>query len=228
MRRHQPFSRRGEQAIQAAQEAALADATPRREAGDDIVYAGQARLARARAEAYLEPADPVTVSAGEAVSWQNQAEEAFPGTQARIVETLEHPNTISVGASLDRTSAALGAGILEPAVDAAESAQAGNSIEKMLCHQLAGAHFAAMRLLERSTGDRLPPGEIVRFTNAAARMMDVYQAGCLTLQKLKAHGQQRVLVQYQQVNVNDGGRALVAGRVGGGSRNRGRGGKNAQ
>ncbi|MCX6551195.1 MAG: hypothetical protein NTY02_09365 [Acidobacteria bacterium] len=49
MRRHHPFSRRGEQAIQAAQEAALADAMPRKEVGDDIVYADQARLARGRA-----------------------------------------------------------------------------------------------------------------------------------------------------------------------------------
>ena len=38
MRRHHPFSRRGEQAIRAAQEAALADAMPRCEVGDDLVY----------------------------------------------------------------------------------------------------------------------------------------------------------------------------------------------
>ena len=45
-------------------------------------------------------------------------------------------------------------------------------------------------------------------------MMDVYQAGCLTLQKLKTQGTQRVLVQYQQVNVGPGGQAVVAGKVG--------------
>ena len=63
--------------------------------------------------------------------------------------------------------------MLEPAVDAAVSAQAANSLEKMLCHQMAAAHFSAMRLLERSAESRLQPGEVARYTNAAARMMDV-------------------------------------------------------
>jgi hypothetical protein len=50
-------------------------------------------------------------------------------------------------------------------------------------------------------------------------MMDVYQAGCLALLKLKMGGRQRVLVQY--VSVGPGGQAVVAGRVGRGSRVRG-------
>lgn len=94
----------------------------------------------------------------------------------------------------------------------------------MLCHQMAGAHFTAMRLLEQSANVNLQPGEAARFTNASARMMDVYQAACLTLLKLHTRGTQRVLVQY--VNVGPGGQAVVAGRVGRGSRKRGRGGKN--
>lgn len=122
--KRRPFSRRGEQAIQAAQEAALADAIPRREVGDDIAHAATARLARARATQYLEPVEPVAVSSGEAVTWEHKADEIFVGAHARIVDTLEHPNSISVGASIDRTSAAVGAGILESAIDAAVSAQA--------------------------------------------------------------------------------------------------------
>ncbi len=51
--------------------------------------------------------------------------------------------------------------------------------------------------------------------------MDVYQNACLTLQKLKMDGTQRVLVQYQQVNVGPGGQAMVAGRVSRGSPKRG-------
>lgn len=87
-----------------------------------------------------------------------------------------------------------------------------------------------MRLLEQSANPdlRLQPAEVARFTNAAARLMDVYQAGCLALQKLKTSGTQRVLVQYQQVNVGDGGQAVVAGRIGRGSRSRGKGHKNGQ
>jgi len=58
-------------------------------------------------------------------------------------------------------------------------------------------------------------------TNAAALLFEVYQSACLTLLKLKAKGRQRVVVQYQQVNVGPGGRALVAGEVRRGSRKRG-------
>jgi hypothetical protein len=60
--------------------------------------------------------------------------------------------------------------------------------------------------------------DLARLTNAAARMMDVYQQGCLVLQKLKTGGAQRVLVQYQQVNVKAGAQAVVAGKVGRGSK----------
>jgi len=128
------------------------------------------------------------VSSGEAVSWENKADEPYLGAHALMVDTLEHPDSVSSGASDRRVSAALCAGVLEPAVDAAMSAQAANSIEKMLCHQMAGAHFGAMRLLELSLNPHLQTGEVARFTNAAARMMNVYQAGCLTLQKLTTGG----------------------------------------
>jgi len=226
--RSNPDGRRGEQAIAAFQEAAGADTMPRVSWGDDVVYGLEAKTARARGEALLEPTSPVSVSSGEAVAWDNKLGEAHRGETAWIIDTLEHPNAVSAGASGRRLSAARGVDVLEPAIDAAQSAQAANSIEKMLCHQMAGAHFTAMRLLEKSAADRLQPGETARLTNAAARMMDVYQAGCLTLLKLKSRGTQRVVVQYQQVNVGSGGQAVVAGRVGPGLRTRGRGGKNGQ
>ena len=72
----------------------------------------------------------------------------FKGAHCQIVEYAGEPQFITVllGASGQRMNAALAAGVLEPAVDAAVSAQAENSIEKMLCHQMAGAHFTAMRL----------------------------------------------------------------------------------
>ena len=60
------------------------------------------------------------------------------------------------------------------------------------------------------------PREMARLTNAAARLIDAYQSGCLTLQKLKTKGTQRVVVQHQQVHVGDGGQAVVAGRIEGG------------
>jgi hypothetical protein len=94
----------------------------------------------------------------------------------------------------------------------AQAAQAANSLEKMLCHQMAAVHFSAMRLVDRSHADRLPPVDVVRLTIGDAPLIDVYQIACLMLLKLKIKGTQRVVVQYQQqVNVAKGGQALVAG-----------------
>ena len=229
-----PCNRRGEEAIQELQEAAGLDTLARLSPGNKIVYGLEATRARMRAERLRQPEAPVRVSAGEAVTWENQGasdKSLYKGAHARIVDTLEHPDSISVGASARRMSAALDADVLEPAVDAATSAQAANSIEKMLCHQMAAAHLMAMRLCKvgadaivQSTNPyrgRLPPGEVARLTNAAARMMDVYQAGCLALLKLQTRGTQRVLVQHQQVNVGPGGQAVVTGRIDRGSRGRG-------
>ena len=45
-------------------------------------------------------------------------------------------------------------------------------------------------------------------------MFDVFQTGCLTLQKLKSGGKQHVVVQYQQqVNVSEGGKAVIASKA---------------
>lgn len=131
-----------------------------------------------------------------------------------FIDTLSDPNTISVDASEHRASIATRVGVLSSALDAAVSARARNSIEKMLCHQMAAVHVAGMETLIRLQEDvRLPPTEVARLTNAAARLFEVYQSGCLTLQRLKTRGIQRVLVQHQQVNVAEGGQAIVAGRI---------------
>jgi len=211
---------RGEQAIAANQEAAYYETVPRTSVSDHEYYPDMARRMRAKADALLQPPTDLHVSAGEAITWDNRVRDVATGETARIIDTLEHPPSVSAGASERRTRAALAADILEPAIDAAQSAQASNSLEKMLCHQMAGAHFAAMRLLEQSANPdvRLRPDAVARLTNAAARLMDVYQAGCLTLLKLQTRGTQRVLVQHQQVNIGPGGQAIVAGELTGGSR----------
>ena len=49
--------------------------------------------------------------------------------------------------------------------------------------------------------------EAGRLLNASARMMDSYQHGMLTIQKVRSGGQQTVVVQH--VNVGDGGRAMA-------------------
>ncbi len=142
-----------------------------------------------------------------------------------MLSTLEDPNMISVEASEQRMEAALGAGVLQAALDAAGSAQTKNSLETMLCHQMAGAHHTAMKLLAGASNPRLPSVEQARLTNAAARMMQVYQEALLALQRFRTGGKQTVVVQY--VQIANGGQAVVAGKLGRGPGG-GRGSKNEQ
>jgi hypothetical protein len=53
--------------------------------------------------------------------------------------------------------------------------------------------------------------EAGRMMNASARMMESFQHGLLTIQKVRSGGRQTVVVQH--VNVGDGGQAMVAGQV---------------
>ena len=184
---------------------------------DPVLNRMEAKQAQEEAEQPLQPPGRLVRGAGEVLT-AVEPNEVVASARAAMLDTLEHPNMISVDASEQRMEAALGAGVLQAAVDAAGTAKAENSLEKMLCHQMAAAHHVAMKLVASAADGRLPPVEAARLANAAARMMEVYQAACLTLQKLKTRGQQRVLVQYQQVTVEHGGQAVVAGRVGRGSR----------
>jgi hypothetical protein len=74
-----------------------------------------------------------------------------------IATVLEYPNSIAVEASQRRQELATQAEAFEPALDAAVSAGATNSIERMICHQIATAHVHGMKMLERSMSDRLRP-----------------------------------------------------------------------
>jgi hypothetical protein len=151
-------------------------------------------------------------------------EPALSHERRHVLNTLAEPTTISIDASEHRAHAATKAGVLSAALDAAVSAGADTSLEKMLAHQVAAAHHAGMEILGRlanagAVGSPLPPVEHARLTNAAARLFEVAQGGCLTVQRLKTGGKQTVVVQH--VTVSEGGQAVVAGRLEGGRRRRG-------
>ena len=158
--------------------------------------------------------------------------ELFPdGDQIKrggnFISTVERPDAVTAEASMDRLKLADdGIQCVAMAVDAAETIQAANSIEKMLAHQLAAAHKLAMtfagkarQLVEHDGGpyqqDGIYAAEAARVANSSARMMEAFQKGTLALHKLRTGGKQVVTVQH--VNVNDGGQAVVTGgfRAGG-------------
>ena len=140
-----------------------------------------------------------------------------------IRETLrEGTDRIAEDASLRRTDL-----LMQPSfnavamgIDAATAIGAGNSLERMLAHQMAVAHEATMRLMDQALGfeARQDSVESCRLANTAARLMGVYQDGLLTLQRLRSGGNQTVTVQH--VNVQAGAQALI-GNVGTGGRKRG-------
>jgi len=102
---------------------------------------------------------------------------------------------------------------------------AGNSLEKMICHQLAAVHRSHVQLMVRlnrnletleCTSTTNPSfqtlnTETCRLANTLARLQASFNDGALTLQRLKTSGRQTVTVQH--VQVNEGGQAVVAGQL---------------
>jgi hypothetical protein len=186
-----------------------------------ILERGDAKRARAEAEPHLARLGET----GRLLEGAGEIAVLDKGPQGmtlhpNICTVLEYPNSIAVEASQRRMELAVQAEALEPALDAAVAGEARNSIERMLLHQLGTAHVHAMKCFEMSMGlnllgPGLPPVEQVRLLNAAARLMDVYQSGLLVHHKIRHGATQTVIVkqQVQQVQVNDGGQAVVAGSM---------------
>ena len=152
-------------------------------------------------------------------------------------KTLDQPNFVSANASRTRLSLSQKTAM---ALDMADTIGAQNSAEQMLAHQMAAAHRSAMHLMAQmqemtrnvyTSSDEGVNVRATRLAGAAARLMASYQQGLLTLHRLRTGGRQEVRVIHQQVQVNEGGQAVVAGSMGGGHRRRrqrGRGAKDEQ
>ena len=140
--------------------------------------------------------------------------EAIPALENRslagVRETLLDPDTISIDASASRLELLADADAVALGVDAADSIQAQNSLEKMLAHQMASAHKHSLNLMAKipRAADNL---EALRITNASVRLMLAYQCGVRLLQRIRSGGRQVVVVQH--VRVSEGGQAVIAGEV---------------
>lgn len=135
----------------------------------------------------------------------------------------EGATRIAEDASLARTDL-----LLQPSfnavamgIDAAQSVGAQNSLEKMLAHQMAVAHEATMRLMDRALSfeARHDSVEACRLANTAARLMSVYQDGLMTLQRLRTGGTQTVTVQH--VKLEAGAQAVIGNVAAGGAKGEG-------
>ena len=119
------------------------------EALDAPLKSVEAARARADGERLLEPPKHLIGDARTELVPAPEPDAKVPVGRLCFVNTLAEPNIINVDASEHRAAVATRAGVLSPALDAAVSAQAKNSIEKMLCHQMAAVHMAGMELLVR-------------------------------------------------------------------------------
>ena len=149
-----------------------------------------------------------------------------PGRWKEVMHTArQSADLLGIDAGLERLDLARNAGVLTLALEAAESVGADDAVQKMLTHQMTGAHRLAMRLVSiadsnlylhqkgRTMG--LAPNALVECTRsaiAAARLMDSFSRSALALDRLRNGGRQTVTVQH--VTVADGGQAVVAGCVG--------------
>ncbi len=146
------------------------------------------------------------------------ADEAVPGLR----DTVRNPDKTTALASAERMKLASDAHSLELAVDMAETIGASNSVERALAHQMAVAHRMAMEFSANARTElaayrcshHLSPHrsiEASRMANTGARLMETFQRGALTLDRLRNGGRQ--VVQVQHVTVSDGGQAVVAGTI---------------
>lgn len=148
--------------------------------------------------------------------------EHTPALVWEVTNTLRDPDQVAIDASAQRTGLLLSVGkdFVAAAVDAAESAGAANSLEKMLTHQLALLHELQMKAGKRALRyERLidpkwpgdPPGDAVEFArlcNSIARMHSHFCEGLLALQRIK-HGGVRQTVEVRQVTVQPGAQAVI-------------------
>ena len=174
------------------------------------------------------------------------------GENSRALEyrsTVERPDCVAIEASRDRLELADKAGALEMGLDLADTMQADNSMEKMLVHQMAAAHNSAMRMIavvnrrveSMANTNQLTNMQVqdierqnietCRLAGTATRIMNTFQQGMLTLQRVRTGGEQQVVVEQHQyvTRVEDGGQAVIGPKVPrGGVRNGGGGSQNGQ
>lgn len=132
--------------------------------------------------------------------------EALPLDQSELCDTMATPGIVALDASRDRLAllSQLGTDCTAMGLDVADTMQAGNSLEKMLGHQLALTHKLSMDYASKAAL-QTDAANSVKMLNLSLRAMQTFQTGLLTLKKLRSTGEQRMTIAH--VSVIDGGMA---------------------
>ncbi|MBL6458679.1 hypothetical protein JMJ55_25410 [Belnapia sp. T6] len=141
-------------------------------------------------------------------------------------EVRQPPDLLAAEATEHRLAltAKVSGAALTLGLELTESIGAENALERNLAHQIAVMHALGMTLAAQANSftagiqsfapeprQQVQSIEAARMARAAARTLEASQRGMLTLERLRNGGQQVVTVQY--VNVQEGGAAVVAGRM---------------
>ncbi len=134
--------------------------------------------------------------------------EALPLDKPDLCDTMATPGIVALDASRDRLGllSKLGTDCTAMGLDVSHTIQAGNSLEKMLGHQLALTHKLSMDYATKAAL-QTDSAHSVKMLNLSLRAMQTFQCGLLTLKKLRSSGDQRITIQH--VNVTDGGQAVI-------------------
>lgn len=177
------------------------------------------------AAALMKPTGSPTVRSGEVVHASGGS-----GPPREFADTLSNPDQAAIEASIARTDLLMAAkaDIVAMGVDAAASAKADNSFEKMLSHELALIHVLTMRTGARALefekrhgvdGDGFNQAdslELSRLSQAASRLCSSFQTGMLTLQRLRNGSSQTMTIRH--ITVEAGGQAVIGNVKPGGPR----------
>jgi hypothetical protein len=159
--------------------------------------------------------------------------EIIPHELPDVVDTVRDPNVMSATASFQRVGLANAAGVLDLAIDFADTFGAKNSLEKALCHQLALLHRSTMKTgaelvtLEQYVGDIDGPlgpmverhsrllSEIRRHRLLIARSVEVFTQVAQGIRRFRGdHSRQHITVE--KIVVAGGGKAVIGAQVDGG------------
>lgn len=134
--------------------------------------------------------------------------EALPQDNPGLHDTMKAPGVVAMDASADRLRLVSQVGIdcAAAAIDASDSIQARNSLERMAAHQLAVLHTTAMDYVAKANLQK-NPDHSAKMMNIGIRAMDTYQRGLLSIKRFRASGSQRITIEH--VTVSDGGQAVI-------------------
>lgn len=204
-------------------------------AGENILFHARIRsqIAKRKGDALGDLDDRDPDNAARIPVPQSQALVGVGGelvpAEIELKDTVEAPDLVTADASRERLQQLQWAGVLETGLDAADTIGAKNSFEKMHAHQMALLHRLTMKLGMRLEDmqhyynewtSQQKNVEQCRVINSIARLTSVFQQGLLVLPRLRSGGSQTVHVHHhhQNVQVNEGGQALVAGKMKAGGR----------